>query len=108
MKYKKQIVQDIYNADTSRLYGTLDEAIQYLKELKIKHPNASLGEHWTGYEDMTFSYFVEREETDQEFEIRVKQHKAKLAYEAEEAERARVKAAKFEQLRKLKAELGVY
>lgn len=53
--------------DTDKLYGPLSQAIDYLKTIQKTHPQASLDEHWTGYEDMYMRFAWSEEETDQEY-----------------------------------------
>ena len=90
--------------DTSRLYGTLDDAISYLEELKEEYGSNCHGleENWIGYEDMTMSVVIEREESDWEYERRIANEERKreevnrlTRFEAE----TRADRAEFERLR---------
>ena len=60
------------DADTDRLYGSLDNAIKYLGEVRKKLPTANLEEHWHGYEDMTMVFSYVRVETSQEYNQRMR------------------------------------
>ncbi len=87
--------------DPDRLYGPLDGAIDYLREIQAKHPIATLAEHWTGYEDMrlVFSWF--EPETDEEFEARVAAEESR----SQAAEASRTKEAGRDAARKQIADL---
>jgi hypothetical protein len=53
--------------DTDRLYGPLDNAIAYLREVYEQHPQATLDEHWTGYEDMEMRFAWNELQSDEEY-----------------------------------------
>lgn len=91
------------DADTGRLYGTLDDAITYLQEVKEAHQNASLSENWTGYEDMEMVFEWEGIETDQEFDSRqsiLKRVEDTERKQREEDDRKREYEKKIEALKK--------
>jgi predicted dehydrogenase len=97
MKPEKKTIVEHLDCDISRLYGSLDEAIAYLQEVKQKHPTVCLYENWTGYEDMEMVFEYIREETQEEYESRVE-------YE-QERERIRIlEAQKEEERQKRKAQ----
>lgn len=96
--------------DTDRLYGTLDEAISYLKEIKSQYPDAELTEGWTGYEDMNLEFQYLRPETDQELcqrqkrEREQKQAEENLKNREREREKRRLQA-QIDELKNRKAHL---
>ena len=102
-------IVETFAADTSRLYGSLDEAIAYLKEVNEKYAGTdiSLAENWTGYEDMDMVFIYSREETAQERNRRKalerEQDEARARDLAQRAEREEKLAA----YNKLKKELGI-
>lgn len=102
-------VIETVDVDTTRLYGFLDEAIAYLKEVNEKYAGTdiSLVENWTGYEDMEMVFTYTREETAQERNRRKalerEQEEARARDRAQCAEREKKLAA----YNKLKKELGI-
>ena len=102
-------IVETFAADTSRLYGSLDEAIAYLKEVNERYAGTdiSLEECWDGYDDMEMVFKYTREENAQE-----KAYRKRLEREQEEA-RARDQAQRAEReeklamYNKLKKELGI-
>ena len=97
-------VQDNINADTGRLYGPIDQAIAYLKELKYQYgESVELDEHWWGYEDMTMRVVWTRPLTTRE----KRELKADIGrhYQRERQEAEKVKAEKKAKLKAQKAEL---
>jgi hypothetical protein len=103
---KKKTITELINCDTSRLYGSLDDAIAYLQEVKQKYQKAYLAEHWTGYADMKMVFEYQREETDKEYGMRVQKEKEmreiRILQEKKEAERQE----RLEQYLSLKKEFG--
>ena len=94
------------DVDMDKLYGPLDGAIAYLQEMREKPPEgATLGEKWTGYEDMYHRFEWESEETPEEFEWRLRSelHRHKAA-RADRQEKARVKGLQT-QIEKLQKEI---
>lgn len=81
--------------DTDILYGPLDKAARYLLEIHKKYPKAELTENWTGYEDMEMVFGYLEEETDQEFNDRMRYsyesykrtEKARVEYESQRRDR---------------------
>lgn len=104
---KKLIVEEVLNCDTARLYGSLSNAIDYLKEIQVKYPDASLHEHWTGYEDMTMSFLHTRPETDKEMEIRIQREEYDRKIQQQEDQRKKQRQEDFKKLEALKRKLGV-
>lgn len=103
-EFKRSHVERELSCDTDKLYGSLDTAIKYLQSVKKTHPQASLDEHWTGYEDMQMRFVWSEIETDDE-------HLSKLESilwerQRREAEFDRNVAAKEEQIKKLERELS--
>lgn len=88
------------------------EIIQYMESLVQVHgENAVYNEHWTGYEDFYPEVLVSTEETDEDYEYRVKELRRKYDKEvfdkrkAMEAERKKIEdqvKVLEEQLAKLK------
>lgn len=103
---KKISVTRRITADTNRLYGTLDDAIAYLQEVKATHPNASLSEYWYGYEDMAMVFEWEDIETDQEFDRRQSTLKMIEEVEREKREEEDRKREYEKKLEALKKEYG--
>ena len=97
------ILQRTERCNTDRLYGPIDEAIEYLKEVKARHPEAQLDEHWTGYEDMEIRFVWFGLETDQEYYSRRSLEREKS--QREEQERLRKKHAEDTETRRQIAEL---
>lgn len=65
------------------LEGTIDEAIAFLQNLKQQHPEGVLSlEYDAAYEDHTLCLVYEREETDKEYNIRLKVEKERKAVAA--------------------------
>lgn len=95
------------DADTQRLYGTLDDAISYLQEMKAKLPaDASLEEHWTGYEDMELRFVWYREETDVEYLDRMSAEEERRREEIRKKEEDRQKAERRKAWEELNREFG--
>ena len=103
---KRKYVIERITADTSRLYGPINDAIAYLREVLAKHPRAELTEHWTGYEDMELLFQWSRDETDEEMAARLAAEAAKEKLEAEQAKVAVERAKRKAQYEKLKKEFG--
>jgi hypothetical protein len=95
------------SCDTRRLYGSFDEAIAYLNELKQICPTGNLSEIWTGYEDMEMSYVFSREETDTEFETRLENERRLRAQRQGETARAEQRSRDIAELGRLKQKLGM-
>lgn len=104
---KKRLVTRSVDADHSRLYGSLDDAILYLQEIKEKHPDAMLEENWWGYEDMTMRFAWAELETDEEFEKRLAAQRIKAKLDAEAKKREEQRKADLKELNRLKTKLGV-
>ena len=102
---RKRVEVEI-DCDTNRLYGDLKEAAAYLLEIAEQYPQASLDEHWTGYEDMEMRFVYHREENDEEFAARLEEERQ----EADRLERQRAEGAKKaerrQQWEKLNREFG--
>lgn len=99
--------QEVVECDTERLYGSIPEAIKYLQEVHRQHPNATLEEHWTGYEDMEMRFLYYRPETDTEYTIRkIEEDNAKSHYAEQEAKRKDL-ADKTKKLKEMAKEWGV-
>ena len=102
-------VEERIDVDTDRLYGPIDGAIKYLKEIRAKYSGTdiSLGEHWTGYEDMEMTFVFTRDENALEKGKRVQQEE----YQRKAAERAakdrKEREADLKELTRLKSKLGV-
>lgn len=102
-------IVETFAADTSRLYGSLDEAIAYLKEVNERYAGTdiSLEECWYGYDNMEMVFTYTREETAQERARRKalerEQEEARARDRAQRAEREEKLAA----YNKLKKELGI-
>ena len=72
---RKKIKEIIFEADQDRLYGRIDIAIEYLKEIKeiYKWIDIRLSEDRVWYEDMVMSFRYTREETDEEYNERIEE-----------------------------------
>lgn len=104
----RQTIEEKIDADTGRLYGPIDGAIQYLKDMKAKYGSGvSLDEHWSGYEDMDMVFVFTREETDAEMNRRIGIEKERERMAAEEAKRVKARKADMAELERLKRKLGV-
>lgn len=88
-----------------RFYGTLDETIAYLKEVKRMHGDKEgigIEEHWTGYEDMEMVISYWRDETDDEMSQRLsdeRAQKARAKAKQKEDEQRKRDMADYERLR---------
>lgn len=104
----KKIVEQYLTCDTDRLYGSLSEAIKYLQEVYKEHPEATLYENWTGYEDMSMVFSFSRLETDEEYALRIEREE--MVRKNREKEKAREEQRKKDlaELTRLKRKLGVY
>ena len=90
---KRLDIERVVDCDTDRLYGSLGKAIEYLQEVKEKHPTAELEEHWYGYEDMLIRFVYFSPETDEEYSRRLEREAmVKRNIEKERVRREKVKA----------------
>jgi hypothetical protein len=105
-KDKRREVLETLDCDTERLYGTLDQAIAYLKEVRETHPQATLEEHWTGYQDMEMRFSWSRPETDEEMQHRVEQERAQERFKAEQRKKETAREERRKQYLKLQQEFG--
>lgn len=99
-------IEERIDADTDRLYGPLDQAIAYLCEIKARHPEAMLDEHWEGYEDMTMTFVWDRAETSEETEYRLAREKELAARETQRAQDEAARNERRKQWEKLSREFG--
>ena len=109
IEQKKQQITERFDADCNRLYGSLDEAIRYLTEIRDKYQGTdiSLDEHWTGYEDMAMTFCFTREETDEEFAKRLeKEEIERHVRERAEAQR-KARERDLAEYKRLKNRLGI-
>lgn len=104
---QKQWVTVRVDANTERLYGSLDDAILYLSEVREQYRGfaISLDEHWTGYEDMEMTLVYQREETDQEFAHRLRAEEDVRLRAQEKQRKDAERAAILKQIEGLKAKL---
>lgn len=100
-------VNQIVGADLERLYGPLDKAIEYLKEMADEHKGTdiSLYENWTGYEDMEMSFSFTRSETDKEYNDRQAKEKKFLKDKADEEAKKKHNENVLAQIARLKEKL---
>tara|TARA_R110000851_G_scaffold102964_2_gene219724 strand:- start:818 stop:1201 length:384 start_codon:yes stop_codon:yes gene_type:complete len=86
-RFDRQLKWSSVACDTDQLYGTLDQAIAYLNEVKAAHPNHTLqlSEEWTGYEDMHMEFSACIMETQFEAGLRAE---GEIRQETERNERA--------------------
>ncbi len=98
------------DVDTNRLYGDLEGAILYLREISQQYQefNISLSEHWTGYEDMDMSFVYSREETDEEMASRLEHEERAKQYARREAKKAEERKADLVEYERLRSRLGIY
>lgn len=99
-------IERMVSADTNRLYGPLGGAIKYLQEMKQKYPDATLYEHWYGYEDMEMVFHYYSEETDEEFNQRVKTQKRIEENRRKEKEIAKKRQKDYAEFQRLKRKHG--
>lgn len=107
-KAPRLMVEVEVDCDTKRLYGTIDEAIKYLQEVKEAHKgiDIQLDECWTGYEDMHMRFVYSRPETDKEYADRRKQEQAEARRKAQRDKEERELAQRRNQYERLKREFG--
>lgn len=107
---QKILVEERVDVDTKRLYGSLDDAILYMTEIRDQYRGVdiTLDEHWTGYEDMEMTFVYQREETDTEFACRLRQIEADRRYAAEKKRLADQREKDLEELARLKSKLGIW
>ena len=107
---KRGFVEERFNADVNRLYGSIDEAISYLTEIREQYrgTNISLDEHWTGYEDMEMTFVYTREETDAEMAHRIMRAEADRKRAEEERKRKAERAKDQKEYERLAQKLGRY
>jgi hypothetical protein len=74
-RFDPRLIKSSIACDTDWLYGTLDRAIAYLKEVKAAHPNHTLqlSEKWDGYEDMHMEFTAFIWETHPEANLRAEE-----------------------------------
>lgn len=105
---KKVRVEVHVDCDTDRLYGSIGQAIKYLKEVQEQYKgyDISLFEHWTGYEDMEMKFVYFRDETNEEMNRRIEERKRQQELEKEWAQKEEDRKKRLEQYEKLKREFG--
>lgn len=103
---ERRKVEEVVDCNHDRLYGSLDEAIKYLQEVREKYPQAQLEEYWYGYEDMCLRFTYLRDETDKEFEQRKEMQRIYEENVKREKEREKLKKEKLKQIEALKKELA--
>ncbi len=106
---KRKIVEAEVDCDTGRLYGTIDEAIAYLIEVRDKHRGIDIGldEHWTGYEDMMMRFTYTREENDDEYARRMQREAWEREAAAERKAKEAARAEYEKEHQRLKKRLGI-
>lgn len=107
----RQKVHVRIDVDTKRLYGSLDDAIAYLKEIKREHGGKEefgLEEHWTGYEDMEMVFSYWREETDAEMSERLGDERREKARIKEQKKREEERKRDMDEYERLRSKLGIY
>jgi hypothetical protein len=108
---QRQIIEVREDCDTGRLYGSIDDAISYLAEMRDKFRDCDrfgLEEHWTGYEDMEMVFSYYREESDEEFARRLDEEERQRVRAAEERRREDQRKADLKEFERLKARLGIW
>lgn len=104
---KKTISVEV-NCDIGRLYGTLNEAVIYLREMMAMLPaDASLEEMWTGYEDMHMAFTYSRLETDAEYNNRLELEASREKQRLEDAAREKKRLADIAEYNRLGDKLGM-
>jgi hypothetical protein len=83
---ERRTVEVEVDCDTQRLYGSIDEAIAYMNEIRDQYRGTNIGldEKWTGYEDMHMRFAYTREENDAEYARRMEVLERDIARKAEE------------------------
>lgn len=87
----RRIVEREAGCDTDRLYGPLPQAIAYLKEIHARHPEATLDEKWTGYEDMYMRFSWSELQTDAEYVVHLERTLSLQRYQRNERDKKRAK-----------------
>ena len=79
---EKQIVKDYFEEKSFKIDDSfsLEEHIKYLQSLKDKYGDVKLAMTTIGDDYVDLSCFIEREETDEEFEIRKKELEDRQAF----------------------------
>ena len=105
----RRIVQHELDLDTSRLYGPLKDAIEYLQEIQAQHPDKelSIDEHWFGYEDIALRFVYRAPENDQQYSRRIFEEEHTEARQRENAERERKLKAYAKEQADLKRKYGI-
>ena len=95
------------DCDTDRLYGPVPQAIAYLQETHARHPEATLGEKWTGYEDMHMRFSWMEPQTDEEYVAHLERTLSFQRYlrNARDEERAKEREKLEKQLRETQRKL---
>jgi len=109
INYNKETIIRKIPVDTDRLYGDIDTAISYLKEIKDNYPDdVSLYEDWVDYEYMTMCFSFSERETDQEWSERIRrlEYEHELRVELQQQKEKIERTQKKNQYEKLKKELG--
>jgi hypothetical protein len=104
-KFPRKNAEREVDCDTDKLYGRLDVAIQYLKDIQAQYPDAELEEKWTGYETMYMRFVYITPETDEEYQRRLYfalHEQKRMRKDRDERNRKR---AIEEKIAKLKAQL---
>lgn len=104
---ERQMVERDFDCDTDRLYGSLDDAIAYLAEIKQKYPDAKLDEHWVGYEDMTMRFVWYEEETDAEYTHRIESEKERVRQNALKEKQREERSGDMAEYNRLRRKLGL-
>jgi hypothetical protein len=107
---QREIIKVREDCDTDRLYGSIDDAISYLTEMRDKFRGCDrfgLEEHWTGYEDMEMVFSYTREENDEEFARRLADEELRRRVAAEERKRREDREKDLKEFNRLKSRLGI-
>lgn len=81
---ERKTVEVEVECDTERLYGSIEDAITYLLEMRQLHGHETgfgLQEKWTGYEDMHMAFTYSRIETDEEYDERLREEERERKWE---------------------------
>jgi len=100
----KQMKQESHSVNYALLMGSLDDAIEYLQELKDIHGNSCLGLH-IDYDSL--EYVIEREETDEEYEWRLEREEHARQLERKKIQDSWQKQLDEAEFNRLKRKLGL-
>ena len=85
---------------------SLLEIVEYVGVLKVKYGDVVYDEHWTGYEDMSPSVVWWEEESDEDYDERIKELHKKFLAERQEVKKQQERGKIEEEIYLLKSRLN--